>query len=98
MTLRGFKFLKVDINISDAITFQIEGNALRMPFISVDGLGTAVALDIVEKRLDKPYTSKEDVKNRTRINKTVFEKMELYGAFDEINEENDVIEQGLFAL
>ena len=98
MTLRGFKFLKVDINKSEAVTFLIEDNALRMPFVSVDGLGTQVALDIIDKRKEKPFTSKEDVKNRTKINKTVFEKMELYGSFDDINDENDVIEQGLFAL
>ncbi len=98
MTLRGFKFLKVDINLSEAQTFKIEGNALRMPFVSIDGLGTQVAIDVVEKRNEKAFTSREDVKNRTRINKTVFEKMETYGAFDDLNEENDVIDHGLFAL
>ncbi|MDY0210247.1 MAG: PolC-type DNA polymerase III [Acholeplasma sp.] len=98
MTLRGFKFLKVDINKSEAIKFKIEDNALRMPFVSIDGLGTQVALDIVEKRNEKAFSSKEDVKTRSRINKTVFEKMEIYGGFDDLIEENDVIEQGLFAL
>jgi DNA polymerase-3 subunit alpha (Gram-positive type) len=38
------------------------------------------------------------VKNRTKINKTVFEKMESYGAFKDLNSENHVIESGLFAL
>lgn len=98
MTLRGMKFLKVDIFQSEAVEFKIEGNHLRMPFVSVDGLGTQVAYDIVDKRHEKTFTSREDVKNHTKINKTVFEKMEAYGAFDELNEENDVIEQGLFAL
>ena len=69
-----------------------------MPFVSVDGLGTQVAYDIVDKRNEKAFASKEDVKARTKINKTVFEKMESYGSFDDLNEENDVIEHGLFAL
>lgn len=98
MTRRGFKFLKVDINLSEAVAFAIEGKNLRMPFGSIDGLGVQVAYDIVEKRNEAVFTGKQDVKSRTRINKTVFEKMEDYGSFDDLIEENDVIEQGLFAL
>lgn len=69
-----------------------------MPFISIDGLGENVASGIVETRLEHAFTSKEDVKVRTKINQTVFAKMELYGAFDELIVENDEKEQGLFAL
>jgi DNA polymerase-3 subunit alpha (Gram-positive type) len=98
MTKRDFKFLKVDINKSDATTFKMEEDGLRMPFSSIDGLGAAVAYDIVEKRKEKPFTHRDDVKQRTRINKTVFEKMEKYGAFDELKSENNVITSGLFAL
>ena len=74
MTRRGFKFLKVDINLSEAVAFAIEGKNLRMPFGSIDGLGVQVAYDIVEKRNEAVFTGKQDVKSRTRINKTVFEK------------------------
>ncbi|MFU8792842.1 MAG: PolC-type DNA polymerase III [Acholeplasmataceae bacterium] len=98
MTKRGFQFLPVDINLSEATTFKMEKTGLRMPFSAIDGLGASVALDIIENRVLKPFTSKEDVKVRTKINKTVFEKMENYGAFKDLNEENDVIEHGLFAL
>lgn len=98
MTKRGFKFLPVDINKSSATTFTMEEEGLRMPFSAIDGLGRAVAEDIVEKRLEKEFSHRDDVKQRTRINKTVFEKMELYGAFDELKTENNVITQGLFAL
>lgn len=98
MTKRGFKFLPVDINRSAATTFTMEEEGLRMPFSAIDGLGRAVAEDIVEKRKEKEFTHRDDVKQRTRINKTVFEKMELYGAFDQLKTENNVISQGLFAL
>jgi DNA polymerase-3 subunit alpha (Gram-positive type) len=98
MTKRGFKFLKVDINLSEATTFKMEEDGLRMPFSSIDGLGAAVAYDIIEKRKEKPFVHRDDVKQRTRINKTVFEKMEKYGAFDDLKSENNVITSGLFAL
>ncbi len=97
MTRRGMIFLPVDINKSAAMTFVMEENGLRMPFNAIDGLGGSVALDIVKHRKEVPFASKDDVKNRTRVNKTVFEKLEKYGAFKDLNLENNVIGSGLFA-
>lgn len=97
-TKRGYNFLPIDINLSDATTFTMEEKGLRMPFRAIDGLGEAVAYDIVQKRNEKMFTSRDDVKERTRINKTVFEKLETFGAFKDLNAENNVIDAGLFAL
>ncbi len=97
MTRRGMIFLPVDINHSEAAIFKMEEKGLRMPFNTIDGLGMSVALDIVSQREQSPFMSKDDVKNRTKINKTVFEKMENYGAFKDLNSENHVIGTGLFA-
>ncbi|MDL2292449.1 PolC-type DNA polymerase III [Acholeplasma sp. OttesenSCG-928-E16] len=98
MNKRGFKFLPIDLHKSEALEFKMEGDALRMPFITLDGLGDAVAIDIVEKRNEKEFTSIKDIQERTRINKTILEKMKNYGILDEFPDENDEIEQGLFAL
>ncbi len=98
MTKRGFSFLPIDINKSSATTFTMEEKGLRMPFSSIDGLGEAVAHDIIQKRMERPFDSREDVKDRTRINKTVYEKLETYGALKDLKAENNVIESGLFAL
>ena len=72
MLKRGFHFLPVDIHKSDARDFKIEGNGLRMPFMTIDGLGQQAAFGIIEARNEREFTSKEDVKERTKINKTVF--------------------------
>ena len=98
MHLRGMKFLPVDINKSAATKFIIEGGALRMPFITMDGLGNQVAFDIVKTREGKPFKTIKDVQERTKINKTVFENMNNIGSFDDLDEESDIFEQGLFAL
>ncbi len=96
MVKRGYKFLPVDIHKSDATTFIIEGNALRMPFITIAGLGEQVAFQIVEERNKKEFLSLNDVKDRTKINKTVFEFMEKCGAFGDLEEKTDIFKQGLF--
>jgi DNA polymerase III subunit alpha, Gram-positive type len=98
MTKRSFKFLPIDINKSDATTFTMENEGLRMPFSAIDGLGASVAYDIIQKREEKAFTSRDDVKERTKINKTVFEKLESFGAFKDLKTENNVIDAGLFAL
>ena len=97
MTRRGMIFLPVDINKSAATTFVMEEKGLRMPFNTIDGLGTSVAEDIVNQRAHAPFMSKDDVKNRTKVNKAHFEKLEAYGAFKDLNTENNVIGTGLFA-
>ncbi len=98
MYLRGIKFLPVDINKSEATKFVIEEKGIRMPFITIDGLGKSVAEGIIEQRNIRPFRSKDDVKDKTKINKTVFEIMDKIGAFSDLDEKTDIFEQGLFAL
>ena len=98
MLKRNFKFLPVDINKSHATDFLIEGDALRLPFISIPGLGESVAIDILNRRNERPFSSIKDVNNRTKLNKTLFEKMLKLNAFKDLKEEDDVTETGLFAF
>ncbi len=97
MTKRGFKFLPVHIKKSQAVEFVMEKNGLRMPFVSIDGLGLKAALEIVEEREKKPFNSKEDARKRGKINKTVYERLDLSGAFDDLAEVSSELEHGLFA-
>ncbi len=83
MILRGFKFYPVDMKKSSATEFIIEENGLRMPFITIDLLGDIVAKEIVKARQEKPFTSLEDIKKRSSINKTTFEKMKKLGIFND---------------
>lgn len=98
MLQRGYKFLPVDIHKSEAKDFVIEKDGLRMPFVTVDGLGEIVVFDIVNRREEAPFTSLNDVRERTRINKTSFDRLEKYGAFKDLSEEKNIINDGLFAF
>ena len=57
MTLRGIRFLPVDINKSSATVFEIEGDNLRIPFVAVDKLGENAALNIVRAREERMLLS-----------------------------------------
>ena len=58
--LRGFHFEPIDIYRSDATKFVVTENGLLPPFTSVRGLGETAALDTVEKRKGKDFTSVEE--------------------------------------
>jgi len=83
MCKRGFSFAPIDIQRSDATNFLIapDKKSLVMPFIVVDSLGMNVATSIIEARKEKPFASKQDVKTRTKLSKTLFDKFEDLGVF-----------------
>ena len=92
MYKRGLYFTRVDIHTSDAKDFIISNDkkSLTMPFIVVDSLGLNVANSIIEARNEKPFVSKEDVRQRTKLSKTLFERLDDLGAFGDLVEESQM--------
>jgi len=71
MARRGFKFLPISANKSHSTEFIIENNSLRIPFISLPGLGINVAENILEERNKNGiYLSYDDFASRSKVNKT----------------------------
>ncbi len=98
MTKRGFKFLPVDISKSSATVFEIEEEGLRIPFVAIDGLGESVAYDIVNARNTQPFTSKKDVKNRTKLSQTLFAKFDEANYFGNLPEKDKIETDGIFSF
>lgn len=86
MSERGYKFLPIDIEKSDSTDFLIEKDGLRLPFVACSGLGKACADSIVEQRNVKPFKSKDDVRDRTKVNKTIFQVLDEMGSFGELTD------------
>lgn len=90
--LRGIRFSKVDLYRSDATRYLIDGeNSLLCPFNSLAGLGDNAALAIVEARAQGEFHSKEDLKNRARLNKSVMELLENHGCLQGMPEGNQLV-------
>ena len=91
-TARGFKFKKIDIKKSEAKDFVMdeEDNALIMPFMSVDGLGDAVAFKIVEERNKKDFYSIEDFQNRGKVNSSTIDKLRSLDIFEGMPESSQL--------
>ena len=84
MVKRGFKFKNIDLNLSEARDFVIDedSKSLILPFITIDGLGLKVAESIVKAREEGPFKSKDDVKERTSVSKTLFNKLDMLDVFE----------------
>ncbi|WP_226034911.1 PolC-type DNA polymerase III [Aquibacillus saliphilus] len=90
MNERGFSFQKVNLYTSNATDFIVDGNTLIPPFNAVDGLGTNAALNIVKVREDGEFLSKEDLRERSRISKTVLEYLDNHGCLDGMADANQL--------
>jgi len=92
MTKRGFSFLPIDINKSEPTDFLISDDkqSLLLPFIVIDSLGMNVASSIIDARNEKPFISKQDIKNRTKLSTTLFDRLDALGTFEGMINENQM--------
>lgn len=90
MYLRGLKFTDVDLYKSDAIKFLITKDGILPPLNSLEGIGKQAAKIIAEERKNGKFLSIEDLRNRTRISKTVIEILKQHRCLQDIPESNQL--------
>lgn len=84
------KFQNIDLYRSSATEFLIEDNTLIPPFNAVDGLGTNAAKAIVEAREEGQFLSKEDLRKRAKLSKTVIETLDTMKCLEGLPDENQL--------
>ncbi|KAB3531599.1 PolC-type DNA polymerase III [Alkaliphilus serpentinus] len=95
MYLRGISLLPVDIYQSDADRFQIVDGKLLPPLKSLQGVGQNAARNIVEARKQGEFISLEDLRERTKVTKTVIEALVSHGCISDLPKTNQLT---LFSL
>ena len=90
MTMRGIRFLPVDLYRSDVKKFLIEDGNIRCPFTSLSGLGENAALPIVEARKEAPFLSVEDLRQRGRAGSSTVELLRSHGALEGLSETSQI--------
>ena len=83
-TARGFKFGNIDIKRSEAKNYIIDDDHITLisPFRTIDGLGDAVASQIIEERNKKEFFCVEDFQNRGKVNVSTMEKLRSLNVFE----------------
>ena len=91
MYARGIEFLKVDLYNSHASEFHIAGKGkILPPMVSLQGMGQNAAESIIEARKEGEFLSKEDLLKRTKVSKTVVEKLTEHGTLKDMSEKNQI--------
>lgn len=78
--MRGVEFLPVDIEKSEAAVFTMEDGELRLPLLSVPGLGRAAADSVIQARKERPFTSIMDLRERTKLTRALTDMLTEMGA------------------
>ena len=90
MYKRGLNFLKVDLYKSEATKFKIEEDGIRPPLNALQGVGDNAAKSIVECRENGEFISKEDLRLRSKVSKTVIETLDNHGCLEGMQESNQL--------
>lgn len=90
---RGITYLNVDLYKSGAKEFlpeDKEHKRIRVPFNSLPGLGDTAAEKIVQVREEGKFLSREDLRLRAGLSKSVMQILEDAGVLDQLDETNQI--------
>lgn len=90
MNKRGIRLKPVDIYQSDAIKFKIDGEEILPPLRALEGVGENAAKNIAVAREGRPFLSKEDLRLRSKVSKTVIETLDKHGCLKGLPESNQL--------
>ena len=91
MAARGIKVAPFDLYKSKGKTFEVlDDKTLIPPFITIDGLGETVAMNIEKEAQKKPFLSIEDFQNRCKVSQTLIDKMRGMGIFNGMSESSQL--------
>ena len=79
MYARGFEFMPIDLYKAKAERFQIIDGKLMPAFDSIDGMGEKAARALEEEAAKCRFTSREEIKIKSKISSTMLDKLYSLG-------------------
>ena len=94
MMERGLEFEPIDLYKSHPTRFLPTEKGVRIPLAALSGIGTSAALSIDEARRARssgvPFISQEDLRVRSKVSKSVIEKLAEYGTLKDLPENDQI--------
>ncbi len=90
MLARGVQLLPIDIYKSDAKRFLIEDGKLRLPFMSISGIGESAAIALSECSKQGEYFSVEELQQKTKVTKAVIDSLREIGSLKGLPESSQI--------
>ena len=98
MYARGFEFMPIDIYRAKADRFQIIDGKLMPSFMTIDGMGDKAARALQEEAAKEKFTSREDLKIRTKLSSTLTDKLYSLGLLGKLPESSQLSFADLFGI
>ncbi len=88
---RGFEFLPIHLGKSKAAKYVIEDGKIRLPFMSLKGVGDTAATSLERASTDgQSYLSMDELQQATSVSSTVMESLEQAGALAGLPKSNQI--------
>jgi DNA polymerase-3 subunit alpha (Gram-positive type) len=88
MYARGIEFEPIDLYKADAHRFQIIDGKIMPSFSSLPGMGEKAAEQLQDAAKEGPFMSKEDIRLRGKVSKTILDDMDELGLLNGLPETN----------
>ncbi len=90
MYSRGFQFESPKLGESKAVQFTLKDGKIQVPLCALDGVGENAGRAIEDAYSLTPFATVDDLRERTRVNKTAIEALRNCGALDGIQESDQM--------
>ena len=90
MYARGFEFMPIDIYRVQPHRFQIIDGKLMPSLDAIDGLGSVAADSIVLAARDGKFLSKDDLRQRGKVGKSITDTLDRLGIISDLPETNQI--------
>ena len=97
MYARGFEFWPLDIFVADPSACKIIDGKIMPHIGSIDGMGLVAAEGIANACKDGPFISRDDFRERSKVSKTITDKMYELGLLGDLPESNQLSIFDLFS-
>lgn len=78
---RGYEFAEPVLGVAEPCKFSVVDGRIMMPFNAISGIGDTAAESLVNAYAEKPFSTLDDVRSRTRLSGTNVDDLIRHGLF-----------------